>query len=237
MVDPDPCVSMQKLDGSRERGNVEASYSTGEAANGSVIGGNAELGGKNEAPSAIGGGADLGGGNGKHVVAPKDCCARFTRDTSQVQSAASEEDHSRSSGVQIQEPDGSRERGKAEANYSTGEVVSGSAIGGGVELGGRNEALSAIGGGADLGGGNGEHVAAPEGHRNEMVTMLEVDTILNERVHETIVKAQEGTISRMLGEMAWKGSQHLEIPLCRLKQSHWVCSAYDLNMAIYTSFT
>ncbi|EFJ22092.1 hypothetical protein SELMODRAFT_416882 [Selaginella moellendorffii] len=133
--------------------------------------------------------------------------------------------------VSMQEPDGSRECGNAEASYSTGE------LGGGVELGGRNEAPSAIGGGADLGGGNGGHAAAPKGHRNEVVTMLEADTILNERVCETIVQAQERTISKVLGEMAWKGSQHFKIPLCRLKQSHWVHSAYDLNMAIYTSFT
>ncbi|EFJ11278.1 hypothetical protein SELMODRAFT_426449 [Selaginella moellendorffii] len=100
----------------------------------------------------------------------------------------------------MQEPNGSRERGNAEASYSIGEAAGGSAIGGGAELGGRNEAPSAIGGGADLGGGNGGHAAALEGHRNEVVTMLEADTILNE-------------------------------------QSHWVHSAYDLNMAIYTSFT
>ncbi|EFJ14422.1 hypothetical protein SELMODRAFT_423569 [Selaginella moellendorffii] len=124
--------------------------------------------------------------------------------------------------VSMQELDGSRERGNAEASYSTREAAGGSAIGGGVELGGRNEAPGAIGGGADIGGGNGGHAAAPEGHRNEVVTMLEADTILNERVCETIVQAQERTISRVLGEMAWKGSQHLEIPLCRLKQSHWV---------------
>ncbi|EFJ13439.1 hypothetical protein SELMODRAFT_424576 [Selaginella moellendorffii] len=140
-------------------------------------------------------------------------------------------------GVSMQEPDGSRERGNAEASYSTGEAAGGSAIGGGVELSGKNEAPSAIGGGADLGGGNGGHATAPKGHRNEVVTMLEANTILNERVHETIVQAQKRTINKVLGEMAWKGSQHLEIPLCHLKQSHWVCSAYDLNMAIYTSFT
>ncbi|XP_024515210.1 pentatricopeptide repeat-containing protein At4g02750-like [Selaginella moellendorffii] len=128
-----------------------------------------------------------------------DRCARFTRDTSQVQSAPSEEDHGGSSGVQIQvmvdldpgvsmqEPDGSREHGNAETSYSTGEAAGGSAIGGGVEVGGRNEAPSAIGGGADLGGGNGGHATAPEGHRNEVVTMLEADTILNEQVHETII--------------------------------------------------
>ncbi|EFJ13552.1 hypothetical protein SELMODRAFT_424435 [Selaginella moellendorffii] len=109
-------------------------------------------------------------------------------------------------GVSMQEPDGSRERGNAE--------------GGGAELGGRNEALGVIGGGENLGGGNGRHAAAPEGHRNEVVTMLEANTILNERVCKTIVQAQERTISRVLGEMAWKGSQHLQIPLCRLKQSH-----------------
>ncbi|EFJ26258.1 hypothetical protein SELMODRAFT_413441 [Selaginella moellendorffii] len=137
--------------------------------------------------------------------------ARFTRDTSQVQSAASEEDHGGSSGVQIQvmvdpdpsvsmqEPDGSRECGNAEASYSIGEATGGSAIGGGVELGGRNEAPIAIGGGADLGGGNGRHVAAPKGHRNKVVTMLEADTILNEQVRKTIVQAQEQTISRVLG--------------------------------------
>ncbi|EFJ37729.1 hypothetical protein SELMODRAFT_402276 [Selaginella moellendorffii] len=125
-------------------------------------------------------------------------------------------------GVSMQEPDGSREPGNAKASYSIGEAVGGSAIGGGAELGGRNEAPSAIGGGADLGGGNGRYAVAPEGHRNEVVTMLEADTILNERVCETIVQAQEQTINRVLGEMAWKGSQHLEIPLCHLKQSHWV---------------
>ncbi|EFJ05432.1 hypothetical protein SELMODRAFT_431568 [Selaginella moellendorffii] len=101
-------------------------------------------------------------------------------------------------GVSMQEPDGSRERGNAEASYSTGEAAGGSAIGGGAELGGRNEAPNAIGGGADLGGGNGGHAAALEGHRNEVVTMLEADTILNERVQETIVQAQERTISRVL---------------------------------------
>ncbi|EFJ06588.1 hypothetical protein SELMODRAFT_430534 [Selaginella moellendorffii] len=100
--------------------------------------------------------------------------------------------------VSMQEPDGSRERGNAEASYSTGEASGGSAIGGGAELGGRNEAPSAIGGGADLGGGNGGHAAALEGHRNKVVTMLEADTILNERVRKTIVQAQERTISRVL---------------------------------------
>ncbi|EFJ04736.1 hypothetical protein SELMODRAFT_432137 [Selaginella moellendorffii] len=102
--------------------------------------------------------------------------------------------------VSMQEPDGFSERGNAKPIYNTGEAASCSAIGGGAELGGKNEAPSAIGGGADLGGGNGRHATTPEGHRNEVVTMLEADTVLNE-------------------------------------QSHWVCLAYNLNMAIYTFFT
>ncbi|EFJ04742.1 hypothetical protein SELMODRAFT_432130 [Selaginella moellendorffii] len=110
------------------------------------------------------------------------------------------------------EPDGSRECGNVEPIFSTGEVAGGggnetpNAIGGGAELGGRNEASGAIGGGADLGGENGKHAVAPECHKNEVVTMLEAYMILNE----------------VFSEMAWKGSQHLQIPLCHLKQSHWV---------------
>ncbi|EFJ31238.1 hypothetical protein SELMODRAFT_408778 [Selaginella moellendorffii] len=75
MVDPDPSVSMQKPNGSREGGNVEPIDSVGEAASGggnkasSAIGGRADFGGGNEASSAIDGGANLGGGNGGHVTA------------------------------------------------------------------------------------------------------------------------------------------------------------------------
>ncbi|EFJ23106.1 hypothetical protein SELMODRAFT_416239 [Selaginella moellendorffii] len=36
--------------------------------------------------------------------------------------------------------------------------------------------------------------------------------------------------------MAWNGPHRFLVPLCRLVQSHWVRSAYDLNMAIYSSF-
>ncbi|EFJ27833.1 hypothetical protein SELMODRAFT_411777 [Selaginella moellendorffii] len=70
-------------------------------------------------------------------------------------------------GVSMYEPDGSKEHGNVE------EATGGSAIGGGKELGGRNEAPGAIGGGADLGGGNGGHLAAPEGHINEVQIVKE----------------------------------------------------------------
>ncbi|EFJ05655.1 hypothetical protein SELMODRAFT_431352 [Selaginella moellendorffii] len=104
-------------------------------------------------------------------------------------------------GVSMQKPNGSREYRNAEPIYSTEEAVGGggnevpSAIGGGAELGGRNEALGAIGGGADLGGGNGGHAATPKSHRNEVVTMLEADTILNER---SIVKVEQNSYLKIM---------------------------------------
>ncbi|EFJ30108.1 hypothetical protein SELMODRAFT_409758 [Selaginella moellendorffii] len=92
--------------------------------------------------------------------------------------------------VNMQKPYGSRERGNAKPTYSIGEV------GGG----GENATPGAIGGGVDLSGRNGKHITSVEGYKNEVVTMLEADMILNER-------------------------------------SHWMHLAYNLNMAIYTSFT
>ncbi|EFJ21967.1 hypothetical protein SELMODRAFT_416887 [Selaginella moellendorffii] len=70
----------------------------------------------------------------------------------------------------------------------------------------------------------------------EGLCMHDFDTILNDRVRDTIIQAQERTISKVLQEMAWNGPHRFLVPLCRLVQSHWVHSAYDLNMAIYSSF-
>ncbi|EFJ06634.1 hypothetical protein SELMODRAFT_430518 [Selaginella moellendorffii] len=70
----------------------------------------------------------------------------------------------------------------------------------------------------------------------EGLCMHDSDTILNDRVRDTIIQAQERTVSKVLQEMAWNGPHRFLVPLCRLVQSHWVRSAYDLNMAIYSSF-
>ncbi|EFJ12767.1 hypothetical protein SELMODRAFT_425150 [Selaginella moellendorffii] len=70
----------------------------------------------------------------------------------------------------------------------------------------------------------------------EGLCMHDSDTILNDRVRDTIIQAQEWTVSKVLQEMAWNGPHRFLVPLCRLVQSHWVHSAYDLNMAIYSSF-
>ncbi|EFJ09202.1 hypothetical protein SELMODRAFT_428323 [Selaginella moellendorffii] len=70
----------------------------------------------------------------------------------------------------------------------------------------------------------------------EGLCMHDSDTILNDRVRDTIIQAQERTVSKVLQEMAWNGPHRFLVPLCRLVQSHWVRSAYNLNMAIYSSF-
>ncbi|EFJ29785.1 hypothetical protein SELMODRAFT_409680 [Selaginella moellendorffii] len=70
----------------------------------------------------------------------------------------------------------------------------------------------------------------------EGLCMHDSDTILNDCVWDTIIQAQERTVSKVLQEMAWNGPHRFLVPLCRLVQSHWVRSAYDLNMAIYSSF-
>ncbi|EFJ29119.1 hypothetical protein SELMODRAFT_410672 [Selaginella moellendorffii] len=66
--------------------------------------------------------------------------------------------------------------------------------------------------------------------------MHDSDTILNDRVRDMIIQAQERTVSKVLQKIAWNGPHRFLVPLCRLVQSHWVRSAYDFNMAIYSSF-
>ncbi|EFJ27450.1 hypothetical protein SELMODRAFT_412237 [Selaginella moellendorffii] len=70
----------------------------------------------------------------------------------------------------------------------------------------------------------------------EGLCMHDSDTILNDRFQDTIIQAQERTVNKVLQEKAWNGPHRFLVPLCRLVQSHWVRSAYNLNMAIYSSF-
>ncbi|EFJ21968.1 hypothetical protein SELMODRAFT_416888 [Selaginella moellendorffii] len=81
---------------------------------------------------------------------------------------------------------------------------------------------------SDVGGGGGVVPSVDEAARGEV----------DEPAEDVIGSVVGGSTTKAIGgmEMAWNGPHRFLVPLCRLVQSHWVHSAYDINMAIYSSF-
>ncbi|EFJ34164.1 hypothetical protein SELMODRAFT_406620 [Selaginella moellendorffii] len=106
---------------------------------------------------------------------------------------------------------------------------------------------TAIGGGVlvfDAGGGGGVVPLAAKAARGnidkptkEVIGSVVVESTAEAtKAVDTIIQAQEWTINKVLQEMAWNGPHCFLVPLCRLVQSYWVRSSYNLNMALYSLF-